>query len=118
MTGATPTQRTFQIVDLGQQMIAAGQPIPDLEEIKLEAFPLNLYGHEYARLLTTLDSPFGETMAQSVAEHYALRKCGYAEHVEFDLLVFEEAGGPIFRVAVQTQRQPVAECLDLIQVTP
>jgi len=111
-------KRTFQVVDLYQQMIAAGQPIPDLEATKLEALPLTLRRHEYSSHLTTLDSPFGETMAQNVAEFYALRECGYAEHVEFDLLVFEETGGPVFRVAVQTQRQPVAECLALVQVTP
>lgn len=110
-------KRTFQVVDLGQQMIYDGGPISDLEAIKLEAEPFTIRLNEYTSHLTTLDSPFDQTMAENVAEAYALRECGYKEPA-FDLLVFEKGNDLTFRLAIQIERRPVAEFLALVQVAP
>ena len=119
MTGAAQTRR-FQVVDLGQQMIDLGQPIPDLEAVLLEAFPFTVTRQQFYRQspLTTLDHPFDQTLAQTVAELYALKEFGYATFLEFDVLVFEEGSSLMFRLQVEVERQPVASCSSSVQVTP
>ena len=110
--------RNFRVVDLFQSGVEAGQPIPDLAEIKLNDQPFTLHNFQYTGHLGTLGDPFNEGLAQSVAEVFAVNECRYGDNSDFDLLVFERDNDLTFRIAVRVEQKPVADMLTSSQVSP
>jgi len=108
--------RKFRIVDLFQSGIEAGQPIPDLAEVKLDAQPYSLDMLQHTNHITSLRDPFCEGIAQSVAEAFALHECRYGDDSDFDLLVFEQGNDLTFRIALRVERKPVADMLSSSEV--
>ncbi|WP_456829498.1 hypothetical protein [Deinococcus sp. UYEF24] len=118
MTQPSIFSRKFRIVDLFQSGIEAGQPIPDLAEIKLNDQPFTLGMLQYTNHLACLRDPFNETIAQSVAEAFSVHECRFGDDSDFDLLVFEQDNDLTFRIAVRVERKPVADMLSSIEVKP